>query len=88
MITKTIAMEVTNIVIVVELFARWGILSRLLLTIINNSLAKNAKPAPKMKCQSMSIFSTPIGVRLEPLMKDREPVSRMEMTVTRENRIV
>lgn len=81
-------MEVMNMVIVVELFARLGILSRLLFIKIKNILAKKANPAPKIKCQLMSILSMATGVRFEPLIKDLDPVSSIDRTVTTENRIV
>ncbi|HBI33690.1 MAG TPA: hypothetical protein DEA43_00335 [Candidatus Moranbacteria bacterium] len=87
-ITKTIAIDVMKVVTVVELPARSGILSRLLLIIIKNNLAAKAKVAPKRKCQSKSILIIAIGVKLEPLMKEREPVSKIEMTVTSENKMV
>ena len=75
-------------VMVVEVFARFGIFSRLLLTMMKNNLAAKAKPAPRMKCQSKIILTIPSGVKLEPLIKDLDPVSRIEMTVTIENKIV
>ena len=87
-ITKTIASEVMNIVMVVELPARWGIFKRALLVIMKNRRARKAKPAPNMKCQSISIRTIFIGVSSPPEMKDLEPVRRIEITVTIENRIV
>lgn len=81
-------MDVINIVIVVDVFARWGIFNKLLLIIIKNNLAANANPAPRMKCQLKIIFKISKGVKLLPLMKERDPVSRMETTVTIENKRV
>ena len=77
-----------NVVIVVELFARWGILRRPLLIIIKNSLAIKAKPAPRIKCQSRISFKIPMGVKFDPLINDRDPVNKIEITVTSENKIV
>jgi hypothetical protein len=88
MITKIIAIDVIKPVIVVELFAKSGIFIRLLLIRMKKSLERKANPAPTIKCQSRSSLIIPRGDRFEPLMNDREPVSRTDMTVTTENNTV
>ncbi len=55
---------------------------------MKSNLAIKAKPAPRIKCQSMSILKIFRGVRASPVMNAREPVSNMDMTVAMENRIV
>ena len=75
-------------VMVVELPAKLGILSKLLLIRMKLNLAKKAKPAPRMKCQSRRSFITLIGVMVSPVMNDLDPVRRIEITVTTEKTIV
>jgi len=85
--TNTIAIDVMNIVIVVELCASSGIFNRALLINIKKSRDKNANPAPTMKCQSRIILMVLRRVK-SPLMSARDPVRVMEMTVAREKRMV
>lgn len=85
--TKTIAIEVMKAVIVVELWEREGMLYSPLLIIMKKSLAKKAKKAPTMKCQSKIIWmmrKKPIS----PAMRLLDPVRIMEITVTNENKMV
>lgn len=82
------ATEVIIPVMVVELSALPGIFIKLLFMRMKNNLERKANPAPRMKCQSISNFKIPIGVRFEPLINEREPVSKIDITVTREKSMV